>query len=284
MTNIPKKLSENEIRVSVIIPTYNRIKTLPKAIESVLDQTYGALELIVVDDGSDDGTDEYINSLSDERILYIKGEHRGAGAARNTGVQNSKSDLIAFCDSDCEWHPDKLEKQMKLWKEYPESALVYCRFRSIDADGNEKIVVPVDDIPEIECSGNPLYQHLLVHNLVSTQTMLLKKDVFFKVGGFDESLPALEDYDLVLRIAEHYDIRCCHKILVEDYVSEGSLSSNVAGYFTVRCMLIARYVTELRKFGTFDTIVNYVLERAAKFGIQNQVGEMLIRMLEKKTE
>ncbi len=284
MSNIPKKLSENEIKVSVIIPTYNRIKTLPKAIESVLSQTYNKLELIVVDDGSDDGTTNYLDTVSDERFVAIKGEHKGAGAARNTGVKNSSCNLIAFCDSDCEWHLDKLEKQMNLWKEYPESAMVYCRFRSIDADGNEKIVVPVDDIPEIECSGNPLYQHLLVHNLVSTQTMLLKKDIFSEIGGFDESLPALEDYDLVLRIAEHYDIRCCHEILVEDYVSEGSLSSNVAGYFTVRCMLIARYVTELRKYGTFDTIVNYVLERAAKFGIQNQVGEMLIRMLEKMTE
>ena len=147
--------------VSVIIPTYNRIKTLPVAVDSVLAQTYSDIELIIVDDGSEDGTDEYIKTISDTRVIYIKGGHHGAGAARNTGVKVSKNELIAFCDSDCFWYPEKLEKQIALLNKNPETAMVYCRFREIYFDGSEGMTIPIDDIPEIECNGNFLFQHLL---------------------------------------------------------------------------------------------------------------------------
>ncbi|MCR4746475.1 MAG: glycosyltransferase [Lachnospiraceae bacterium] len=276
--------SEEKMAVSVIIPTYNRLFTLPRAVQSVLEQSYKNLELIIVDDGSDDGTDEYVKTITDSRVVYIKGEHKGAGAARNTGVRRSKYELIAFCDSDCEWKRDKLTKQIELMEKNDGCVMVYSRFATINSDGSNGMIIPVDDIPECECSGYYLYQHLLVHNLIGTPTMLIKKEVFERTGGFDESLPALEDYDLALKIAEKHDVRCCYEILVNDYPSVGSLSSNVSAYFTVRCMLIAKYVTELKKYGTFDTIVNYILERAAKHGIQQQVGEMLIRMLERRIE
>ncbi len=282
MTDRENQKSKSDF-VSVIIPTYNRIKTLPAAVESVLNQTHKDIELIIVDDGSEDGTDKYMASIEDERVVYLKGEHKGAGAARNTGAENARYDLIAFCDSDCEWYPQKLEKQLAVLTQYPDAAMVYCRFRSINPDGTEDMVIPIDSIPEEECSGNYLYQHLLVHNLVSTQTMLLRKDIFVSVKGFDDSLPALEDYELALKVAERFDIRCCHEILVDDYVTEGSLSSNVPGYFTVRCMLVARYVTELKKYGSFETIVNYLLERACRYGIQQQVAEMLMRMLRRRS-
>ena len=272
----------NNESVSVIIPTYNRIKTLPRAVESVLAQNYSNLELIIVDDGSDDGTDGYVKSINDDRVVYIKGEHKGAGAARNTGVRNSKYDLIAFCDSDSEWYPNKLKIQLEYMNRYPESGMVYSRYRSLTPDGDERTIIPINSIPEDECSGNYLYQHLLVHNLAGTPTMLIKKEIFLKVKGFDENLPALEDYDLTLKIAEITDIKCCYQILVDDYYSEGSISSDVAAYFTVRCMLIAKYASELKKYGTFDTIVKYVLERANKYGILEKVGNMLTNMLEKR--
>ncbi|XME04282.1 glycosyltransferase family 2 protein [Lachnospiraceae bacterium C1.1] len=268
--------------VSVIIPTYNRKGILAHAVDSVLAQTYKKLELIIVDDGSDDGTEEYVRSISDSRVIYIKGEHRGAGAARNTGVKHSRFNLIAFCDSDSEWHPDKLEIQLEYMKKYPESGLIYCRYQSLNKDGSVRTFFPDDSISEIECSGNYLYQHLLVHNLVGTPTMLIRKEIFERTGGFDESLGILEDYELTLRIASITDIQCCYKILVDDYYSEGSISSNLQEYFKVRCMLIARYSTELHKYGTFNTIVKHVLERAAGLGVLKDVSEMLTDLMRDK--
>ena len=100
-------------KISVIIPTYNRAKELKRSVESVLAQTYDNFELIIVDDGSKDNTQEVIASIPDERIRYIKLEqNRGAAGARNEGVRASKCDLIAFQDSDDIWREEKLERQM----------------------------------------------------------------------------------------------------------------------------------------------------------------------------
>jgi len=98
--------------VSVIIPTYNRAHLLDRAIRSVLDQTYQDFELIVVDDGSSDPTAEVIATFADPRIYYLRHEkNRGAAAARNTGIEASQGDYVAFLDSDCEWLPKKLLKE-----------------------------------------------------------------------------------------------------------------------------------------------------------------------------
>jgi glycosyltransferase involved in cell wall biosynthesis len=103
--------------VSVIIPTYNRASTLARAIESVLKQTYGNLELIVVDDSSNDETSGVVSGIADERIKYIKfSKNKGVAAARNAGIKESCGDYIAFLDSDDQWLPDKLKLSLEVFK------------------------------------------------------------------------------------------------------------------------------------------------------------------------
>ena len=108
-------------KISVIIPTYNREQKIVKSVQSVLEQTYSNLEIIIVDDGSTDHTEQVVKEIQDERIVYIRqAENQGVSAARNIGVANATADFIAFHDSDDCWHSDKLEKQMEYWKRYPE--------------------------------------------------------------------------------------------------------------------------------------------------------------------
>ncbi|TAK34595.1 MAG: glycosyltransferase family 2 protein, partial [Saprospiraceae bacterium] len=124
--------------VSVIIPTYNRAKTIERAIDSVLNQTFSDLELIVVDDCSTDFTVDVIKQYTDERLIYIRHENnRGEGGARNTGIRNSRAKYIAFLDSDDEWFPNKLEKQMPVIQESDSKVgIVYSHYIMQYEDGS----------------------------------------------------------------------------------------------------------------------------------------------------
>lgn len=117
-------------RISVIIPTYNRCDKLQKSIDSVLRQTYSNIEVLIVDDGSTDNTENLVCNISDKRVRYIKLEkNQGVANARNEGVLHATSELIAFHDSDDLWRPEKLEKQMEYWKNHPKFAMVYCAYQ-----------------------------------------------------------------------------------------------------------------------------------------------------------
>lgn len=148
--------------VSVIIPTYNRAHTLPASIDSVLCQTYDNLEVIVVDDGSTDGTEIFVRGLADSRVRYIKnsGNH-GPAAARNLGVRRAEGEYVAFQDSDDEWRPDKLEKQMPLLLEPLEKTdLVYCEYTRYHGE-NRRETVPSKVLPAESKQGNILPKLLL---------------------------------------------------------------------------------------------------------------------------
>src|ERR1051325_11615249 len=126
--------------VSTIIPTYNRDELIGRSVQSVLSQTYQLLEVIVVDDASTDDTRDRIETLQqvDPRIQYVRHErNRGAQAARNTGIQAAKGEFIAFLDSDNEWLPQKLERQMPLFSHKADSpAAVYCAYSKVSAAGD----------------------------------------------------------------------------------------------------------------------------------------------------
>ena len=112
-------------QIDIIIPTYNREKTIERAVRSVLGQTYDNIKVIIVDDGSTDGTEQIINSIEDSRIRYYKlKKNGGAGYARNEGVNLASAEFIAFHDSDDAWRPDKLEKQMAYWNNHPEFSMI----------------------------------------------------------------------------------------------------------------------------------------------------------------
>ena len=210
--------------VSVIIPTHNRARLLPRAARSVLDQTFRELELIVVDDASSDETRQVVAELNDPRVRYIRHDQNlGAPAARNTGIEAAKGRYIAFQDSDDEWLPEKLEKQMEVLKAGSDANVVYCSMLLEQAGST--ITIPGPGITVVQ--GDVLSQ-LLAGNFVSTQTLLLRRECLEKVGGFDTRLPRFQDWELVIRLAEAYQFRFVNETLVRAYETPGNISSDDA--------------------------------------------------------
>ena len=231
--------------VSVVIPTYNRIHTLPASVDSVLKQTYENLELIIMDDGSDDGTEDYVKSIADERVRYRKSDtNMGPSAARNRGAELAKGEYLAFQDSDDEWLPDKLEKQMKVMLE-GDNALVYCEF-GLYREGELLTVIPPKAIPYEEKHGS-LFSYLLLYPLISTQTMLIKTQDFTETGGFNETLKAYEDFEFTLRFAKEHRIGFVEKALVKVNSLPGSVSKQFGERIRVQFYMMREMLPCLRE-------------------------------------
>ena len=199
-------------RVSVIIPTYNRVDVLPRAIESVLTQTMDDFELIVVDDGSTDDTHSYLESVEDPRVRSVgHGMNRGANVARNTGIEAASGTYVAFLDSDDQWHPRKLERQLDvLDSRSVEWVGAYCD-TEIRVDGatgrlemiGARILSRTHNTHRME-GGEDLMGEILADNVQpgAGSTFLVRTDIAKQVGGFDESLDRFQDPEFVLRVLE----------------------------------------------------------------------------------
>ena len=185
--------------ISIVIPTYNRASFLKEAIDSVLSQTYRNFELIVVDDGSTDDTPKLLSSYG-EKIKVIKKANKGPSAARNRGIKAAKGGWIAFLDSDDVWKPGKLEKQVQFIKDNPEIKI--CQTEEIWIRNGKR----VNPRKKHEMHSGWIYEQCLPLCIVSPSSVMIHRDVFEKVGLFDETMLACEDYDLWLRIAPHYPI------------------------------------------------------------------------------
>lgn len=214
-----------ESLISVIIPTYNRADTIMQSINSVLHQTYQKIELIVVDDCSDDHTFELLSGIKDQRVRYIKlSERRGAPHARNTGVKLSTGEYIAFQDSDDIWHLDKLEKQMAFLREN-------------DADmvaGNVELETENAVIPLISNENRKgirvLTEDLLPNNFISTQTILGKRAVFDNIP-FRENMPRFQDWLLALEITRQYKVYFDHRVSVRaNHIRKDRISNSLDSY------------------------------------------------------
>lgn len=185
--------------VSVIIPTFNRGWVIKEAIDSVLNQTFGSFELIVVDDGSTDNTLDILAEYKD-RITLIKQRNRGVSAARNRGVDSASSKFIAFLDSDDLWLPQKLKRQIEFFDSNPE-ALICQTEETWIRDG-----VRVNPGKRHRKVSGMIFEPSLQLCLVSPSAVMIKRSLFEEVGLFDESLPACEDYDMWLRVGYKHPI------------------------------------------------------------------------------
>ncbi len=186
--------------ISVIIPTYNRKNFLKIAVESVLNQTYKNFELIIVDDGSTDDTENLIKSYNDERIIYWYQKNRGASAARNTGISIANGYYIAFLDSDDRWKPEKLEIQYQAMEEHPEFMLSHTEeiwYR------NGKILNPKKKHKK---QHGDIFKQSLQLCAISMSTVMVKKELFNLIGLYDEKLEVCEDYDMWLRVTSQYPV------------------------------------------------------------------------------
>jgi glycosyltransferase involved in cell wall biosynthesis len=182
-------------KISVIIPAYNRSKTILRAVQSVLAQTYRDFELIVVDDGSSDDTRQKLASISDARFRYIWQENQERSAARNNGVRASQGEYIAFLDSDDEYLPDKLEVQVQYLDQHPEIGMALSGWVNVDEEGGRQICTPW-----IEYPGQIPPSAWLMRTPVHFCATLMRRTQFEAVGGFDLKLAYPEDVDLLLRM------------------------------------------------------------------------------------
>lgn len=206
--------------VSVIIPTYNRAHVLGRAIGSVLAQTYCDFELIVVDDGSTDGT-AGLPILHDKRVTLIRQDNRGVSAARNTGIRHSNGELAAFLDSDDEWLPDKLARQVA--RSRSRNSDFICHTDEIWLrDGK---IVPQKKIHIKQ--GGRFFERSLERCLISPSSVMLSRSLLDRIGWFDEDLPAAEDYDLWLRITAFCNVDFVSEPLVIKHGGGGDQLSQV---------------------------------------------------------
>lgn len=264
-------------KVSVIIPTYNREKTILRALQSVLNQTYTNIEILVVDDGSTDGTADIVRSVEDERVKYLVLEKNGGPSnARNVGVHMAEGEWIAFQDSDDCWHNDKLEVQMAYAKGHPEFSLIYCMSMNYFQNGL-KMLVPPKPWPEV-MEGDML-DILLQRNVIDTPTMFLKRACFLNVGGFDITYKALEDWEFMLRFSKMYEIGFLQQVLMDSYMLNDGVSSNMGAYFESRCKMLGQYRTEMMRKGVFEAIMQDILIRAQKEGVLDAVKKMMMLYL-----
>lgn len=207
-------------KVSVIIPTYNRGDYICEALDSVFAQTFQDFEVIVVDDGSTDGTRQKIKRYM-PRIKYIYQENAGVSAARNKGIAVSKGRYLAFLDSDDLWVRDKLKLQVEFMDSNPGFGMVCCDICMLKRD---QIVYPSAFQKKRFMASGYIFGNLIRENFISTPTVMVRREVFNNIGMFDELLPVAEDYDMWLRIAREYLIGVMDTCLVRCRMHDANIS------------------------------------------------------------
>ena len=208
--------------VSVIIPTHDRLKMLLEAIESVQAQTYVPTELIVVDDGSTDGTAELVRNQHGVNLLQIS--HTGCpGAVRNAGMDIAKGDYLAFLDSDDLWMPGKLSAQMEILLACPDVPLVHCREIWI-RDGK-----PVSQASQRHQREGQLFPDAVHKCVIGPSTVVLHRSILSAAGRFREDLEIAEDYELWLRVTALFQVAYCDQALVTKRAGHGDQLSERHG-------------------------------------------------------
>jgi glycosyltransferase involved in cell wall biosynthesis len=195
--------------VSVVIPNYNYARFLPQAIDSALSQTYSNVEVIVVDDGSSDGSLDVVHSY-EGRVRCFGQRNKGVAEARNLGIRESRGDLVAFLDADDVWVPNKLAEQVPLFED-PGVGMVYCGVQYIDEDGNSL------GISTGGLSGKILRELALLRTpglATGGSSPVVRRECLDRVGLFDVALSTSADWDFLRRIACHYQILMVREPLV----------------------------------------------------------------------
>jgi glycosyltransferase involved in cell wall biosynthesis len=225
--------------VSVILPTYQRAWCLARSLASVLGQTYADFELIVVDDGSTDGTAGVVAGFADPRVRYVRLEsNRGAGAARNAGARRANGRFLAFQDSDDEWMPAKLERHLCAFETCgADVAVVYSDMERIPRDGDVRYHLSPSLTPGVLL--DPVTRFYQVCKL-GIQSTVIRRECFEEVGGFDEAFPALEDLELFIRLSRRVRFHHLQEPLVRYHETDG-ISSDTAAKLVARRRLLRLY-------------------------------------------
>ncbi len=259
-------------KVSIIIPTYNCLAYLPKAIESVFSQSYHNFELIIIDDNSNDGTASYLKSMTDKRIKVMTTTGIGASAARNLGIANSSGDYIAFLDADDYWYPEKLLLQVNLHDSNPDVAMSFTNYQHLTEE-YQSIIDCFSYWGKFQDNNaasiiieNPL-NLIIKNNIIGTSTVMLNASIVSNIEMFDVNAKYAEDWDLWLRICEKYKIAALNSVQVEYLVRHNSATLN------------QHY--RLRNLQCLESIVNRYLDNSLYWNLSNAtIKNVRARILE----
>ena len=211
--------------VSIIIPTFNRKHFVGDAIESCLAQTYENCEIIVIDDGSTDGTGAHLRERYGARIRHISQRNQGPAVARNRGIEAAKGEFIHFLDADDQLAPQKIELCLAAFRQQTEVAVVHTYYQFVDADG----VTPIDTVPFPHFSGDVFCEILrLTGNHILLSSTMVRAAALRDVGGFenDPEFRSSEDWDLFLRLAAKYRFHAINQRLVYRRMHDDMMSDD----------------------------------------------------------
>lgn len=228
--------------ISVVIPTCNRAAILPRAIQSVLKQTYKAGQIIVVDDGSVDETQTILKEFAKE-VIVVSQKNRGVSAARNKGIEIAEGDWIALLDSDDEWLPDKLQMAVEFNKLHPEYEIFQTEEIWI-RNGSR-----VNPKKKYRKYGGMVFKYCLPVCMIAPSAVVFKKSLWRKIGGFDETMPVCEDYDFWLRIAVNYAVGLDKQSGIIKY---GGHSDQLSGNFPVMDKFRVKAIEKLLADSSFQ--------------------------------
>jgi glycosyltransferase involved in cell wall biosynthesis len=207
--------------ISIIVPAHNAEATVARALKSALAQTYRPIEIVVVDDGSDDATGEVVSGFGSNLILLITNPScLGVAAARNAGIRQAKGEFIAFLDADDEWQAEKLARQMALIAGAPSMSFVACAANYIT---NDNTASRYPDETRQPHGGSDAWKTLLAYSFVCTPSVLARRSTLDEVGLFDDSLVVGEDQDLWIRLARHGEVGFIDEVLVNVHDTPTSL-------------------------------------------------------------
>lgn len=242
------------LSISVIIPCYNHARYLGDAIDSVLAQGQRSLEIIVVDDGSQDDTAQVATSYSE--VQYIHQTNQGLSAARNTGWQQSSGEFLVFLDADDRLLPGALEAGLRCFQQNKGCAFVSGHFRYIKADGTF-----LHEYPQLYVENNH-YQAFLQGNYIGMHAAVMYRRIALEAsGGFDSTLKACEDYDLYLRISRQYPV-ACHRQVITEYRQH---TTNMSGNFELMLKTVLAVLSSQKDYVQSEM----KLTRAFRIGMRN---------------
>jgi len=238
------------MKISVVIPTYNRYDFLKRALASVFAQTYQPSEIIVIDDGSTDNTSDIKQDFPSIKYFYQK--NCGVSSARNLGIKKASYEWIAFLDSDDEWHPQKLKEQVLFHKQNQDILMSYTDERWIR--DSKEVKIP----KKFKKHGGDIFNECLSHCIIAPSASIVHKSLFDKVGLFDEELEVCEDYDLWLRIALENKIGLVDKKLITKYAGhENQLSFKYWGMDRFRVKSLEKLLVSIQK----ETVKKVLLQK-----------------------
>jgi O-antigen biosynthesis protein len=205
-------------RVSVLIGAYNSASTLRRAIDSILSQHLSELELIVVDDGSEDATPDLVAGIDDPRVRHLRLPHVGISRSLNAGLREASATVVAIQDADDWSEPQRLERQLAVLDAEPEVAVVGCRMREVDESDRELA-------PRTSFAAGDAREVLLRFNPIPNSSAAFRKDVVLELGGYDPRYLYAMDYDLWLRVAERHRVVTIDEVLATRQMSRQNVAA-----------------------------------------------------------